>query len=328
MRTEDILKIIFLILLMKVSICSNLVVCLTIATCKKLRNAFNCLVVSLAVADLLVGIVVIPSYCFFVIKDSMHLSGGTFYAYAVYLCFDIFTGLASIINITVMSIDRALLLFSPQLHQRTLAKPKNVFKVIAVVWFFAAVMVMPKIMQFNNASNIDRSQLVIGYFLLGFIIPIGIIAASYVYIFAKHAKCLKRCPPQLKKELRLAYITLVIVVIFVLCWGPFFSIMLYHTFCKPCSNMRGFTVFSKWMQFFHSCCNPFIYALLQPSLRQAFKKFLKRCHPCAIFWKTRRTDEQVEMNTEQFPMNDTEQFPMNDTTTDDMALHNHETAAK
>ncbi len=303
---KDVLRIIFLIVLILLSFGSNFVVILAVLTYKKLRNAFNNIVVSLAVADLLVGVFVIPFYLTFLVQKTLHKQGGYFYLYAVYLCFDIFTGIASIMNITLMSIDRALMLFSPRLHSRTLGNRSFITKAISLPWIVAIIMIIPKILQYH--SMLAHTNVVLVYFLFVFILPFVTITVCYIYIFVKHAEIRRQQSAELKRDMNLAYMTLVIVVMFFVCWGPFFGIMLYYSHCKPCKNLSGLAVFSKWMQFFHSCCNPFIYALLQPSLRKAFVRVLCRCMPC-------RGKERVIVNQEELTV---EELPMNEATVDEL----------
>ncbi len=302
-NVENAFKLIFLTVLIILSTGSNLVVIVTILKNKRLRNTFNYLLVSLAFADLLVGLFVIPFYMVFVIEETWYTSNGSyFYLYAVYICLDIFTGISSIFNIAVMSLDRALLIFSPNLHARTLGKKRIVTKVVCLPWLVAGILVIPKILQYH--SNQQGSDLVMMYFIVGFVLPLLLIAASYIYMFVRHRKLHINNDARLEKDMKLAYMTLLIVIVFIVCWCPFFVVMLYFTYCNPCKRLKALTIFVKWMQFFHSCCNPFIYALLQPSLRQAFFATLSRCLPGHL---SRRVgvEESIEMTEQIFQSTET-----------------------
>eukprot|EP00794_Sanderia_malayensis_P003405 gene3405-3895_t len=307
-HANDIIGIIFLIVLIVLSCGSNFVVIKAILTYKKLRNAFNSLVVSLAVADLLVGVLVIPSYLIFLIRHKLQHGNHTV-IYGVFLCLDIFTAIASIMNITLMSIDRALLFLSPTWHSRTTGNKSNAIKLISIPWLVAVFMIFPKIMQY--LSLLAQDHLVLLYLFIVFIIPFVTIAFCYIYIFMMHARMQRRQNTDLKKDLNLAYMLLAIIIMFFICWGPFFGVMLYFSYCNPCKSLNGLAEFAKWMQFFHSCCNPFIYALLQPSLRKAFADILFKYMPCHL-----KNSQSTSMpNKEDTPT--VEEFPLNTATIED-----------
>ena len=279
-----------------IAISSNLTVCVAFRRNEKLRSAFSYLIVSLAVADMLNGLIVIPSYCAFIFERSLYSQTIGFYCYAVYICFDIFFGLASIYNMALMSIERALMVAFPNLHRKTLAEKSLMKRLIPLPWLLALALTIPKIVQYLH--GIEAQILGIVYFVLAFVIPLIVIAISYGYVFKMRMKFMRQQQEHTIKNLRLAYTVLAIVVIFFLCWTPFFSVLLYYALCNQCSRLNGTLVLVKWLQFFHSCCNPFIYALLQPKFRQEFKAIIKRC----LVRKTKRIYEEGEL--EQQPMSE------------------------
>lgn len=254
---------------------SNLTVCVAFYKNEKLRSALSLLIVSLAVADLFTGLIVIPSYCVFVYERNFYDLSLGYYFYAVYICFDIFFGIASIYNMTLMSIERALVLAAPNFHRKTLAKTSLMKRLLVLPWLLAILLTIPKIIHYTH--KIDSRLASIAYFVLAFVLPFLIIAVCYGYVFKTRLSFVRQQTEYTKKDLRLAYTVLAIVVIFFICWTPFFSILLYYALCTKCSQLNNAVILVKWLQFLHSCCNPFIYAVLQPRFRQELKMMIKRC---------------------------------------------------
>ena len=281
-----------------IAISSNLTVCVAFGRNEKLRSAFSLMIVSLAVADMLNGFIVIPSYCIFIFESQLYRSNIGFYCYAVYICFDIFFGIASIYNMTLMSIDRALMIAAPNFHRRTLSKREVMKRLLPIPWFLALALTVPKIIHYTH--KIEGSILSIVYFVVAFILPCIIITVCYGYISNRKIVFARRQLEHTMKDLRLAYTVLAIIVIFFICWTPFFGVILYYALCTVCKRLNGAVVLVKWLQFLHSCCNPFIYALLQPRFRQEVKEIIKKCLKRGHI--RRQHDESVDL--EQQPISE------------------------
>ena len=272
---ESTLKLIFLSVLAFVAVTSNLTVCIAFCKNDKLLSAFSLVIVSLAIADMFNGLLVIPSYCIFVFESSIHNNNIGYYFYAVYICFDIFFGITSIYNLTLMSIDRALMMATPNFHNRTLADKGKMKRLLPIPWLLGLFLTIPKILEYIH--GVEGRIIVIIYFVFAFVLPCLIIVICYGYIFNRRIKFVRVHQEHTRKDLRLAYTVLAIIIIFFICWTPFFGIMLYYALCNNCAVLSDAVVMAKWLQFFHSCCNPFIYALLQPKFRHEFKKVIKSC---------------------------------------------------
>ena len=302
LTNEDIIRISALAVLSLVAVSSNMIVCLAFYKTEKLRTSFSFLIVSLAVADMLTGFFVIPSYCVFIVEEGFHKTPIGFYVYAVYICLDIFCGITAIYNMTLMSIDRAMMLVYPSLHARTLARKEVMNKLLFIPWCLACIFLTPKVVEFTY--KVDSKMVVLSYFTMAFAVPLTIIAISYGYIFSLHMKNIKLQGARVMKDLRMAYTVLAIIIIFVVCWTPFFSIMLYYVFCKPCEKLSGLLVVAKWLQFFHSCCNPFVYGILQPMFRKAFKEILQSCLCCPPTRNAHLEIEQQPISSDQTSVED------------------------
>ena len=269
------MKLIFLSVLACIAVTSNLTVCVAFYKNDKLRSAISLLIVSLAVADMFNGFVVIPSYCIYIFESAIHNTKIGFYFYAVYICMDIFFGISSIYNLTLMSIDRALMIAAPNFHRKRFADTAQMKRLLPIPWLLGLALTIPKIIEYTH--GLQAKKIAITYFIVAFALPFLVIIICYGYILNRRVTFARRQQENAKKDLRLLYTILAIIIMFFICWTPFFTVVLYYALCPRCKVLTNVVVLVKWLQFFHSCCNPFIYALLQPKFRQEFKKIIKSC---------------------------------------------------
>ena len=76
----------------------------------------------------------------------------------------------------------------------------------------------------------------------------------------------------------------VIVVVFVLCWLPFFIINMVNlvVIIPESSTTAGVYFFSVILSYANSCANPLLYGFLSDNFRQSFKKVWKK-NKCLVF---------------------------------------------
>lgn len=113
-NTEKVLIGGLLIILTVSTICGNLLLVLSVCLVKKLKQPSNYLIVSLAVADLAVAVVVMP---FVSITDLIggHWIFGQLFC-NVFIAMDVMCCTASILTLCVISIDRSIFLTSTPLN--------------------------------------------------------------------------------------------------------------------------------------------------------------------------------------------------------------------
>lgn len=117
-NTEKVLIGGVLIILTVSTICGNFLLVLSVCLVKKLKQPSNYLIVSLAVADLAVAVVVMP---FVSITDLIggHWIFGQLFC-NVFIAMDVLCCTASILTLCVISIDRSIFLTSSSLHSTKL----------------------------------------------------------------------------------------------------------------------------------------------------------------------------------------------------------------
>uniref|UniRef100_A0A8K9V446 Dopamine D1 receptor n=1 Tax=Oncorhynchus mykiss TaxID=8022 RepID=A0A8K9V446_ONCMY len=120
----------FLSLLILSTLLGNILVCAAVTKCRHLRSKVtNFFVISLAVSDLLVAVLVMPW------KAVTEVAGfwpfGSFCD--TWVAFDIMCSTASILNLCVISVDRYWAISSPFCYERKMT-PKVAFVMISVAW--------------------------------------------------------------------------------------------------------------------------------------------------------------------------------------------------
>ncbi|CAI2356681.1 unnamed protein product [Caenorhabditis sp. 36 PRJEB53466] len=113
----------------------NALVCLAVLLVRKLKHPQNFLLVSLAVADFFVGLVVMPLALIDLLFDKWPLGSSMC---SVYTTSDLTLCTASIVNLCAISVDRYLVISSP-LRYSAKRTTKRIMVYIAFVWIIAAI---------------------------------------------------------------------------------------------------------------------------------------------------------------------------------------------
>ncbi|KAM4528844.1 trace amine-associated receptor 1-like [Fundulus diaphanus] len=269
----------FLMLLSIVTVCGNLLVVISIIYFKQLHTPTNTLILSLAVADLLVGILVFP------LSMAFSLSSCT-YNESLFCkvrdSLDILFSTCSIMHLCCISVDRYYAVCQP-LTYRSKISHQVVVIMIVVSWGVSALIgigvIIPKIKNEQCLETCFIDVLMANTIgpLLSFYLPVLIMLCIYLKIFLvaqRQARCIQTITKPgvtASKMERKATKTLAIVLgVFLFCWTPFF---LCITFLPFTSNSVPVPVIEtlNWLTLSNSMLNPFIYAFFYTWFRSAFK---------------------------------------------------------
>ncbi|ESO82721.1 hypothetical protein LOTGIDRAFT_108926 [Lottia gigantea] len=123
------------------TVVGNSLVCIAVGIVKRLQSPSNFLIVSLAVADLLVALLVMPFAMLLDIKASW-LMGDV--VCDVWTSLDVMLCTASILNLCMISVDRYFVITRPFQYamKRT---PKRMSIMIAIVWIASALISIPPV---------------------------------------------------------------------------------------------------------------------------------------------------------------------------------------
>ena len=141
---------ILLILIDFVTVFGNILVIIAVLTTRTIRNVTcNYYIVSLAVSDLLLGVLVLPFSSVYEILN--YWSFPTFFC-VVWLSTDVLSCTASILNLLCISLDRYLAISRP-LHYHNYSSPKFVFIMIAAAWILAFLISVAPVFGFDTSGD-------------------------------------------------------------------------------------------------------------------------------------------------------------------------------
>ncbi|NWZ95330.1 DRD3 protein, partial [Nesospiza acunhae] len=166
----------------------NVLVCLAVLRERSLQTTTNYLVVSLAVADLLVATLVMPWMVY------LEVTGGVWTFSRI--CCDIFVTMdvmmctASILNLCAISIDRYTAVVKPVQYQYSTGQSscRRVSLMIVIVWMLAFAVSCPLLFGFNTTGDpsvcsISNPSFVIYSSLVSFYLPFIVTLLLYVRIY-------------------------------------------------------------------------------------------------------------------------------------------------
>ena len=258
-------------------ITSNSLVCYLIIKRKIFHHVLKYYILSLAFTDLLVGIISIPLYVLslsnIVTKESRYKE----IYQKVYTGLDIFLGACSILHLCLMSIDRAFAITKPFWHRRYMQERRLAIKLLIYPWLTSLLCAIPTFI------NLYLKYYGFAMSMITFALPTFLIIMCYGCIFIAIRRRNITNAGQVN-ERKLLRTVLCVVIVFVTCWGPFhvFNILYSFNLLQQLSYEQMVTALNvlKWMQYFNSACNPFIYAFFHPDVRLAMKTFLNNSFRC------------------------------------------------
>uniref|UniRef100_A0A8C6WHS6 G-protein coupled receptors family 1 profile domain-containing protein n=1 Tax=Neogobius melanostomus TaxID=47308 RepID=A0A8C6WHS6_9GOBI len=293
-----------LFLLIVSTLLGNTLVCAAVVKFRHLRSKVtNFFVISLAVSDLFVAVLVMPWEAITEVTGTWLF--GRFCG--VWIAFDIMCSTASILNLCIISVDRYWAIASPFKYERKMTH-RVAFVMIGVAWTLSILIsfipvqlnwhqeVREQLEDESCVANLNRTY-AISSSLISFYIPVLIMVATYTRIYRiaqtqiRRISSLERAAEQahhqpgraqphrtndeaslkssFKKETKVLKTLSIIMGVFVFCWLPFFVLNCTVPFCDPpCVSDTTFTVFV-WFGWANSSLNPVIYAF-NADFRRAF----------------------------------------------------------
>ncbi|NWR60700.1 DRD4 protein, partial [Bucorvus abyssinicus] len=165
----------------------NGLVCLSVCTERALKTTTNYFIVSLAVADLLLALLVLPLYVY------SEFQGGV-WSLSTVLCdalmtMDVMLCTASIFNLCAISVDRFIAVSIPLNYNRRQIDLRQLI-LISTTWIFAFAVASPVIFGLNNVPNRDPSlcqleddNYIVYSSICSFFIPCPVMLVLYCAMF-------------------------------------------------------------------------------------------------------------------------------------------------
>ncbi|XP_005987183.1 adenosine A2a receptor a [Latimeria chalumnae] len=301
------LNLIYIILELVIAILAvlgNMLVCWAVYVNSNLQNVTNYFVVSLAVADIAVGVLAIP----FAITISTGFCA-VFHGCLFIACFVLVLTQSSIFSLLAIAIDRYIAIKIP-LRYNGLVTGYRARGIIAVCWVLSFIIGLTPMLgwnmedsqKLNHSSKRNCSDLMVDClfenvvtmdymvyynFFVCVLVPLLIMLGIYLKIFMAARRQLKqmelksmhgeRSRSTLQKEVHAAKSLAIIVGLFTICWLPLHIINCFTLFCPQCSRPHPLLMYlAIILSHANSVVNPLIYAYRIREFRHTFRKIIKR----------------------------------------------------
>ena len=236
---------------------------------QRLRKRAHFLLISLAVADFLVGVLTVPLYI--AVNTILYLSQPYLLVASVYEFTDIFTGIASICTLAAISLERMYAIGWPFRH-RTL-NFRVYIAAIAIPWILAAT--FTSIMLLLDLSIIALQNFT--YSLILFLsAPLLVICIAYFVVWKKQ-KTMMGNRNHVVREKRLAKTLLIITGVSILTWLPFqiLNLLIYFSVIRDFPYITVHVI--KLLQFSNSLANVIIYPFRISEFKNTLLQMLRCC---------------------------------------------------
>lgn len=239
---------------------------------KKLRTRTTYFVVGLAAADILVGLLSIPFWIASMVSiwlESVSWMGNSL-LYRAFIALDVFSGIASILHLLLISLERLYAIGWPVRH-RVSSRRSYLFSA-SMAWCItlgaAAMFVRPE----KNLTHFPRFLVL----QLCFFIPLILICMTYIMMWII-VKCHTHDANSWNhhKETKLILTIFLLIILFVAAWAPFMAVNTITFLCVKCFIPNNVVYFSKLLHYSNSAVNPLVYSYRLPEFKKAFYILLK-----------------------------------------------------
>ncbi|XP_037108549.1 5-hydroxytryptamine receptor 4-like [Syngnathus acus] len=289
------------------TVVGNFLVVLSISYFKKLQSPTNSFVMSLAVADCLVGLVVMPYSMIRTIEGCWYF-GALFCQ--LHSSLDVMLCTASIFHLSCIAFDRYYAVCNPLVYSLKMSQGRVTF-LIVICWAVPMLISFGPIMLGLHIAGVDvvlpqdvcvflvnRIYAVMAS-LIAFYLPMAIMLVAYWKIFKaakRQAKQISAMESQMaagvgkdsskkkkhrntmKRERKAAKTLGIIMGVFLIFWMPFFTVNIVDPFIDYSTEVVIWDIFL-WLGYINSSLNPFLYGFFNRSFRRAFLMFMG-CRVC------------------------------------------------
>lgn len=239
---------------------------LTIAaftTRRLVRRRTHFFLISLAVADMMVGAVAIPLYIYLSLQARLQKGA----VHHVFEAVDILSGLASVFTLGTISAERLFAIGWPLVHR--ILRKRFYFTLIGLAWSSALVISMINLLyRYKIVPYFATLDIVLTALLTSFVIICAAYIALWVKVRFRDYNGVGR-----EQDKKLAKTLSLVTGVFVLTWLPFQTLLLVVHFCLTCPiPPQNAVYFIKLLQYCNSFMNPIIYSLRMPEFCKAMSE--------------------------------------------------------
>ncbi|XP_034556066.1 trace amine-associated receptor 4-like [Notolabrus celidotus] len=275
-----VLLYVFLFLLSVVTVCGNLLVIISILYFTQLHSPTNFLILSLAVADILVGIIVFPLSMAFSLSSCLYHED---LFCKIRSSFDVSLSTCSILNLCCISIDRYYAVCQPLTYKTKITHRIAVFMIL-FSWGGSALIgigiLLSGLSETCEVCFIEAFMVNTIGSIFSFYFPVIIMLCIYLKIFLVAQKQARRImntthksgETASKMEKKATKTLAIVLGVFLLCWTPLFLCITFPSLSSSAPVPLFETL--NWLTLSNSMLNPFIYAFFYSWFRSAFRMII------------------------------------------------------
>ncbi|XP_004644828.1 melatonin receptor type 1B [Octodon degus] len=277
-----------LIVTTAVDVVGNLLIILSVLANRKLRNAGNLFLVSLALADLAVALYPYPLILLAIFCDGWAMGESHCKASAFVMGLSV---IGSVFNIVAIAINRYCYICHSATYHRA-CRHWHVPVYISLIWLLTLVALVPNFFvgsleydpriyscTFIQTASAQYTRAVV---VIHFFLPITVVIFCYLRIWVLVLQARRKAKSENKlrdrpSDLRSFLTMFVVFVIFAICWAPLNCIGLVVAINPEQMAPQipeGLFVTSYFLAYFNSCLNAIVYGLLNQNFRREYKRIL------------------------------------------------------
>ena len=257
---------------------------------RPMRTRANYFLITLAIADIMVGIVSMPVYMYYLVCYWRYGGITRNTAYFLYMAEDMFSGFASIFALTVIAVERAYSVIWPFKHR--MVTKRVYFTLIALVWGMSGILAF---LYFLDAYKILRNRIFFYLIITLLFTSLLIICLAYflIWIKAKFRKFRDETTCQIhgrasEHDRKLLATLLIVTCVFVVTWVPFHIVNIVVFVCSINSSCGSygtknipFAIYTliKLLHYSNSLVNPIVYSFTLPNFKNTILVLIGRRSP-------------------------------------------------
>ena len=290
-------EVFFLVILNVLSLTGNIMVCIAVYKNTRLRTTTNLYIIALAVSDLMSGVFLMP-FTLGVLITGEWVYGRVICNFQAYIA--MFVVYVSPVTMGLTAFNRYMRICKSEQQYKRIFSPLKSRALLACAWILVACYIpVPKLTGLQGylfapayalcvPAHLNQTGKVVHYaIVLCFFFLTPLLTTIFSYI--KVAKMIRQHNAAISstihrgatgssitvQELKLSKSLFVVVFAFMICWIPFWVIVVLRQLHVVEKMPRNIELLSSFFIYLSNTINPFIYAGMNPVFKSEFKKMFR-----------------------------------------------------